>query len=180
MIRILCLVFPLLLFIACSSNLQRSGYDRKSGGYSNQKQIEKQERKTEKKVKKVQKKASKESGRFEAASKPWLGTPYLYGGRTKKGVDCSGFVMQIYKEETGISLPHSAGKMYKMGRKISEGDLEEGDLVFFGSVFDIDHVGIYLTGDRFVHASSSKGVMISPMDDVYWSSRYQGAKRIYE
>lgn len=100
-----------------------------------------------------------------------------YGGSSKSGVDCSGFVMQIYKEVRGMSLPHKASKMYDMGKSVSRDDLEEGDLVFFGSFWEIDHVGIYLSGNRFVHASSSKGVMISPMDNVYWKKRYQGARR---
>ena len=85
--------------------------------------------------------------------------------------------MQIYKEVRGMSLPHKASKMYDMGKSVSRDDLEEGDLVFFGSFWEIDHVGIYLSGNRFVHASSSKGVMISPMDNVYWKKRYQGARR---
>ena len=116
---------------------------------------------------------------LEQLAKSWIGTPYVYGGSSKSGTDCSGYVMQIYKAHYGISLPHNASQMYNdsRGSSVSRGSLKEGDLVFFGSFWKIDHVGIYLKGDRFTHASSSKGVMISPMSDNYWRPKYQGARR---
>lgn len=114
---------------------------------------------------------------WEQAYKPWLGTPYKYGGTTKKGVDCSGFVGNMYREVRKIQLPRTSGAMYDGGSKVSRENLKEGDLVFFGSFWKVDHVGIYLNGNRFVHASTSKGVMVSPMDDVYWKPKYLGARR---
>ena len=116
---------------------------------------------------------------LEKLAQSWIGTRYVYGGSSKSGTDCSGYVMQLYKEHYGISLPHNAGQMYNdsRGSSVSRGSLKEGDLVFFGSFWKIDHVGIYLKGDRFTHASSSKGVMISPMSDNYWRPKYQGARR---
>lgn len=119
------------------------------------------------------------SSSLEQLAKSWIGTPYVYGGSSKSGTDCSGYVMQLYKSHYGISLPHNAGQMYddSRGSSVSRGSLQEGDLVFFGSFWKIDHVGIYLKGDRFTHASSSKGVMISPMSDNYWRPKYQGARR---
>lgn len=116
---------------------------------------------------------------LEKLAQSWIGTRYLYGGSSKSGTDCSGYVMQLYKSHYGISLPHNAGQMYddSRGSSVSRGSLQEGDLVFFGSFWKIDHVGIYLKGDRFTHASSSKGVMISPMSDNYWRPKYQGARR---
>ena len=119
------------------------------------------------------------SSSLEQLAKSWIGTPYVYGGSSKSGTDCSGYVMQLYKSHYGISLPHSASQMYddSRGSSVSRGSLQEGDLVFFGSFWKIDHVGIYLKGDRFTHASSSKGVMISPMSDNYWRPKYQGARR---
>lgn len=116
---------------------------------------------------------------LEQLARSWIGTPYVYGGSSKSGTDCSGYVMQLYKSHYGISLPHNAGQMYddSRGSSVSRGSLQEGDLVFFGSFWKIDHVGIYLKGDRFTHASSSKGVMISPMSDNYWRPKYQGARR---
>ena len=118
-------------------------------------------------------------GTLESYAKGWLGAKYVYGAATKTKTDCSGFVMQVYKGYYNIALDHSSSGIYKdsRGSKVSRGSLKEGDIVFFGSFWKVDHVGIYLNGDRFIHASTSKGVMISPMSDKYWSHKYQGARR---
>ncbi len=116
---------------------------------------------------------------LEALANTWIGTRYKMGGTTKKGIDCSGYVMVIYKELYNIDVPHNAATIFKdpRGKNVSRGDLREGDLVFFGDFWGISHIGIYLSGDRFTHASTSKGVMISPMNDKYWSPKYKGARR---
>ena len=116
---------------------------------------------------------------LETYARGWMGAKYVYGKATRTKTDCSGFVMQVYKGYYNIALDHSSSKMYKdsRGKSVSRGSLKEGDLVFFGSLWKIDHVGIYLRGDRFIHASTSKGVMISPMQDKYWGHKYQGARR---
>ena len=118
-------------------------------------------------------------GSLENYARGWMGAKYAYGQATKTRTDCSGFVMQVYKGYYNIALDHSSSGMYKdsRGSKVSRGNLREGDLVFFGSFWKIDHVGIYLKGDRFIHASTSKGVIISPMNDKYWSHKYQGGRR---
>ena len=118
-------------------------------------------------------------GDLENYARGWMGAKYVYGKATKTKTDCSGFVMQVYKGYYNIALDHSASKMYKdsRGRSVSRGGLKEGDLVFFGSLWKIDHVGIYLNGGRFIHASTKNGVMISPMQDKYWGHKYQGARR---
>jgi lipoprotein Spr len=118
-------------------------------------------------------------GSLEKYASGWIGAKYVYGAASKSKTDCSGFVMQVYKGYFNIALDHNAASMYKdsRGSSVSRGSLREGDLVFFGSFWKIDHVGIYLSGDRFIHASSSKGVMISPMNDKYWSHKYQGGRR---
>ena len=169
-------VFYLLLFSAacfltsCTMPL-RPSYDRSAGEY----RLSKGEENTNK----VMQSASGEASEWMPIIKPWIGTKYKYGQASKSGTDCSGYVMQVYKGYYGISLDHSASKMYKdsRGKSVSRGSLKEGDLVFFGSLWKIDHVGMYLSGDRFIHASTSKGVMISPMHDKYWSPKYQGARR---
>jgi lipoprotein Spr len=131
--------------------------------------------------KEIAKAAEKQAprGSFENYAQQWLGAKYGYGKATKTRTDCSGYVMQVYKGYYNIALDHSASSMYKdsRGKSVSRGSLKEGDLVFFGSLWKIDHVGMYLSGDRFIHASTSKGVMISPMHDKYWSPKYQGARR---
>jgi len=113
-----------------------------------------------------------------AVIKPWLGARYKYGGSSKSGTDCSGYVMQIYKEKTGKSLPHSSGALFKMGEKVDLEDLQTGDLVFFGNLWGINHVGIYLSNGNFTHASSSDGVAIIPLSTKYWKKRYRGARRL--
>ncbi len=118
-------------------------------------------------------------GNLENYARSWMGAKYVYGAASKTKTDCSGFVMQVYKGYYDIALDHNASSMYKDSRakSVSRGSLKEGDLVFFGGLWKVDHVGIYLSGDRFIHASTSKGVMISPMHDKYWSPKYQGARR---
>ena len=130
------------------------------------------------KAKKQTKRASKPTN-LEKYAKEWLGAKYVYGAASKKKTDCSGYVMQVYKGFYGISLDHSAQHIYDDGRgySIRRSKLQEGDLVFFGNFWKISHVGIYLKGNRFIHASTSKGVVITSMDDNYWSSKYKGARR---
>ena len=144
------------------------------------------EKKTEKAVvpkttntaKKQTKTAAKPTN-LEKYAKEWLGAKYVYGAASKKKTDCSGYVMQVYKGFYGISLDHNAQRIYDDGRgySIKRNKLQEGDLVFFGNFWKISHVGIYLKGNRFIHASTSKGVVITSMDDNYWASKYKGARR---
>jgi probable lipoprotein NlpC len=108
---------------------------------------------------------------------PWLGTPYLSGGNTKDGADCSGFVSSVYLEKAGMYLPRTTTEEFKIGIAIHKDDLEIGDLVFFGEKIKVNHVGIYVGGGNFIHASSSRGVMISPLSDTYWAPLYIGARR---
>ena len=130
------------------------------------------------KTKKQAKPASKPTN-LEKYAKEWLGAKYVYGAASKKKTDCSGYVMQVYKGFYNIALDHNAQRIYDDGRgySIRRTKLQEGDLVFFGNFWKISHVGIYLKGNRFIHASTSKGVVITSMDDNYWSSKYKGARR---
>ena len=135
-------------------------------------------KKTEKVAKKVTKPATRPTN-LEKYAREWLGAKYVYGAASKKKTDCSGYVMQVYKGFYGISLDHSSQHMFDDGRgySIKRTKLKEGDLVFFGNFWKISHVGIYLKGNRFIHASTSSGVIITSMDDKYWASKYKGARR---
>lgn len=148
----------------------RPSYDRDSGSYrySN----------SDKAAAELEKSSSGEVSDWMTVVKPWLGTPYKYGKASKSGTDCSGYVMNIYREKEGMSLPHSSTQMFEMGKKVGKEDLEAGDLVFFGGGSKVDHVGVYLGDGKFTHASTSRGVMISPLSDSYWKGRYKGARRI--
>ncbi|MDL2265548.1 NlpC/P60 family protein [Parabacteroides sp. OttesenSCG-928-G07] len=103
----------------------------------------------------------------------WLGVPYRYGGSTKLGVDCSAFVVVIYREIYGKQLARTTADMLKHNcKKVSRSKLEEGDLVFFntggGSRKNPNHVGIYLKNGHFIHASTSRGVMVSSLSEPYY------------
>lgn len=109
----------------------------------------------------------------------WLGTPYLYGGSTKKGVDCSGLVCAIYQKVYLVKLPRTSAEQFLTAAPISEKEVREGDLVFFrigGS--HVSHVGIYLKDQQFLHASSSKGVIISNLLESYYKKQLAGYGRI--
>lgn len=98
---------------------------------------------------------------------------------SKSGVDCSGFSTIVMRELYGVKIPRTADDQYNSGDKIRDAWREPGDLVFFKNFRgpDIDHVGIYLGNDRFVHASTSKGVIVSDLDEEYYRKRYVGACR---
>lgn len=106
----------------------------------------------------------------------WLGTPYRYGGNTKRGADCSGFVCQVYDRVYGKKLERSSDQQAKKNvKKVSKKKLRTGDLVFFNTLKNskkIDHVGIYLKDGRFIHASTSKGVIVSDLDQKYYKKTW--------
>jgi cell wall-associated NlpC family hydrolase len=107
------------------------------------------------------------------------GTPYKRSGQTPGGFDCSGFTMYAFKAGAGIDLPHSSAEQAQYGTAVSKSDLAPGDLVFFNtSGSGISHVGIYIGGDNFISASSSKGVTVSNINDAYWGKRYLSARRL--
>jgi cell wall-associated NlpC family hydrolase len=105
-----------------------------------------------------------------------LGVPYSFGGTSTAGFDCSGFVQHVFAL-LGISLPRTADAQYDVGRR-AVGGPHPGDLVFFDTYGGVSHVGIYLGQGKFVHASSSHGVMVSRLSESYWAARYVGAKRL--
>lgn len=107
----------------------------------------------------------------------FLGTPYVFGGTSTSGFDCSGYVQHVFAM-LGVSLPRTADAQYYAGHA-TKGGLRPGDLVFFQTYEPgPSHVGIYLGNGEFAHASSSRGVMVSHLRDSYWASRYLGAKRL--
>jgi lipoprotein Spr len=108
----------------------------------------------------------------------WYGIPYKYGGVGKMGIDCSAFSSLFMDSVYSIDLPRTCHDQYAGGMKIRKGQLEQGDLVFFNTIGSISHVGIFLGNNKFVHASTSSGVMISDLDDYYFKKRYAGAVRV--
>jgi cell wall-associated NlpC family hydrolase len=107
----------------------------------------------------------------------WYGTRYRYGGTGRSGIDCSSFTQTLTSNVFGITLERTARAQYGSTRRIEREELREGDLVFFNTRGGVSHVGVYLQNGHFVHASSSKGVMISSLNDGYYASRYIGGGR---
>ena len=113
-----------------------------------------------------------------ASSMDYIGVPYIFGGTSPYGFDCSGYVQYVFAN-AGISIPRTADVQYEFGTPISTTDLVAGDLVFFTTyTYGASHVGIYVGDGNFIHASSSRGVTIDSLGSSYYSSRYIGARRI--
>ncbi len=108
----------------------------------------------------------------------WRGTLYQYGGLSKSGVDCSGFVYLTFRHRFGLDIPRTTLHQSRLGNAVSSERLQTGDLVFFDTGDDKRHVGIYLENRQFLHASTSRGVTISSLRNRYWKRRYRHARRL--
>ena len=108
----------------------------------------------------------------------WYGTRYCMGGTTKSCIDCSAFVQTFFSSVYGLTIPRTAKEQYSASDKIPVTKLKQGDLLFFNTTGGISHVGIYLQNNKFVHASTSGGVMISDISEAYYSRRFIRAGRI--
>lgn len=118
---------------------------------------------------------------FFLVATEWLGTPYRAGGVNKRGVDCSGFVTSFYKQVFDIRLVRNSEDIYEKNcHKIRKSKLQPGDLVFFNTrrKRGIDHVGIYLRNNKFIHASTSRGVIVSDLEDPYYKRAWKNGGRV--
>jgi len=110
----------------------------------------------------------------------WRGAPYRYGGMSRSGIDCSGFVYITFRDRFGLQLPRTTEAQTDIGTRIRKNELLPGDLVFFktGRGDNGLHVGIYDTDNQFIHASTSQGVIRSSLNNVYWKKVFWQARRI--
>lgn len=109
----------------------------------------------------------------------WYGTPYQYGGKSKKGIDCSGFTATLYQQVYKKSISGNAESIYDQCKSVSKSDLKEGNLVFFKiDSKKITHIGVYLQNNKFVHASTKKGIMISDLNEEYFKKYYYKSGRL--
>ncbi len=116
--------------------------------------------------------------RVVQTSMQYMGVPYVFGGTSPSGFDCSGYVRYVFAQ-AGISLPRMADEQYYSTTPISTAELRAGDLVFFSTyTYGPSHVGIYLGDGQFIHASSSYGVSIASLSGSYWTATYIGARRV--
>jgi murein DD-endopeptidase / murein LD-carboxypeptidase len=117
------------------------------------------------------------------SAEKYIGTPHCMGGTTKKCLDCSGLTYVSFAKHK-ISLPRISQEQARYGRLIFDrNDLKRGDLVFFTKSYNtsayITHVGIYLGNNRFIHASTSSGVIVTPLDNPWWSQRFVFGTRVF-
>ncbi|MEI6586286.1 MAG: C40 family peptidase [Sediminibacterium sp.] len=112
----------------------------------------------------------------------WWGTRYCWGGTTEECLDCSAFTQIVLRDVYGVNLPRTAQEQYNAGEKMETPDLKEGDLVFFHTTGRkkraITHVGVYLQNNKFAHAATSGGVMISDLNEKYWEPKFRGGARL--
>jgi cell wall-associated NlpC family hydrolase len=108
----------------------------------------------------------------------WYGTRYCMGGTTKTCIDCSAFVQTFFSSIYGLNIPRTAKDQYDAANKIPTAKLKQGDLLFFNTRGGISHVGVYLQNNKFVHASTTGGVMISDMFETYYIKHFIGAGRV--
>lgn len=115
-------------------------------------------------------------------ARTWLGVPYRYGGHSRKGTDCSGFVMEVFQSACDMALPRSSRDMCKYARPIDRDKLMAGDLVFFvtGSSGKVSHVGLYIGDGRIIHATTSKGVIESDLSEKYWARTFHSTGRVLD
>lgn len=115
---------------------------------------------------------------WRTAAEPWLGTPYRFGGNSRTGIDCSGFARALHAEVGHRQLARTTTEQWRASAPVNVSQLRPGDLLFFNtSGKGISHVGVFIEGNQFVHASTSKGVTYSSTTEAYWSANFLGARR---
>ena len=108
----------------------------------------------------------------------WRGTPYRYGGMSHHGIDCSGFVHVMYRQALGIDVPRSTELLSRIHHRVSRQHLVAGDLILFRINGHTLHAGIYVGHGQFIHASKTRGVMLSSLHNPYWKDTYSEAVRV--
>ena len=122
----------------------------------------------------------KKAAKIIETGQKYMGVPYVFGGTTPSGFDCSGFVQYVFKQN-GITIPRLADEQYKLGKAVKTSELIPGDLVFFSTYeAGASHCGIYIGDGQFLHTSSSRGVRIDRLDNVYWAPKFLGGKHIVD
>lgn len=173
--RIAVLMICGIFVVSCSSDVRFS-----SGGHgAHNTKSEQSERKSKRSAGSIDipEGVSELRGDVVRTAAEWIGTPYCSGGESRDCADCSGFIMSVF-QVSGVQLPRTAEEQYEASTRVKRSALQPGDLVFFKDKKKVNHVGLYVGANRFIHASSSKGVMSSSLDDAYFSQRFCGGGRV--
>ena len=112
----------------------------------------------------------------------YINTPYLWGGTSKRGIDCSAFIQTVYYQALGVTLPRTSLEQSSVGDPVEKSDLKFGDLVFFDTMRKgrVSHVGMYLGNGFFAHSGSRAGVSVASLEDEFYTRTYLKAKRVVE
>lgn len=165
-----------LIISSCASSVRFTSDKSLAGKSSKTEKVEKTEKKDSKnKNKDIPNDAFSE--KIIKVAESWLGTPYRYGGETRNGVDCSGFVLQVYTA-LGVQIPRTSNLQYDFVKKVDFDDKKTGDLIFFSKNNKINHVGIYIGSGEMIHASSSSGVVKQSINDAYFEDKIAGIGRV--
>lgn len=118
--------------------------------------------------------------KLDEAYGDWRGIPYVLGGTSYSGVDCSSFMQIVFEDYFGIKLPRSTREQMSAGSLVKKGNIRVGDLIFFNTARRTLHVGVALNETDFLHASTTAGVTVSSLNDSYWSKSYLTTRRVMQ
>jgi cell wall-associated NlpC family hydrolase len=138
-------------------------------------------KRTEKDKGKDKERASSSGREVVRVAQKYKGAKYTWGGASPKGFDCSGFTWYVYQKATGMDITRGVEEQWQLGRAVGHGEWQPGDIVFFENTFErgLSHVGIYMSGDSFIHAENEQtGVVVTSLNSEYYSQRYAGARRL--
>ena len=170
---LLCCLVLCLLLASCHSRKQASGVPgHGTVEYDGGKRQDKPDKPHEESM----------ADKLEKEARLWLGTPYCYGGESLSGTDCSGMVMKIFEKITSVKLPRNSQKQQEFCEPVSLRCVERGDLLFFSTSAKragrVNHVGLYIGKGDFIHASTSRGVIISNIEQDYYRWHFHSAGRV--
>jgi cell wall-associated NlpC family hydrolase len=164
-----------------SSDASRRFADAAKKGKKEKNRTKKDKEKNDKGKKDTKQGESSSGNEVVRVAQKYKGATYAWGGASPKGFDCSGFTWYVYNKATGMDITRGVEEQWQLGRAVSHGSWQPGDIVFFENTFErgLSHVGIYMSGNTFIHAENEDtGVVVTSLESEYYSQRYAGARRL--